>query len=228
MPQFFRGRPDGGARRDLDQELEILEQQAQTASAGYETQFLNRAGNLCVEAGQPSRALGYFGRTINAYLESGRFSAAEVLCRRVLRIAPDAVRARCTLAWLSLGNGYGTDTERELEEYVRAARRAGKEDLATKQLLLMARAAPSTELREKVAEYLVQLDSTEEADAVYALVLKERNGLLPKRVSDEGELWAKLLRAALMSPQELSEQQSTFLPEEDAGDLALPALLRNE
>jgi hypothetical protein len=227
MSQFFRGRSDGGARRDLDEELEILEQQAQAASAGYETQFLNRAGNLCVEAGQPSRALVYFGRTINAYLESGRFSAAEVLCRRVLRIAPDAVRARCTLAWLSLGNGYGSDTERELGEYVRAARRAGKEDLATKQLLLMARAAPNVELRERVAELLVQLDSSGEADQVYALVLKERNGILPPRVSDEGELWAKLLRAALMGPQELSEQ-ATVLSEEETGDLALPALLRNE
>jgi hypothetical protein len=227
MSQFFRARSDVGSRRDLDQELAILEQQAQAASAGYETQFLNRAGNLCVEAGQPQRALTYFGRTINAYLESGRFSAAEVLCRRVLRIAPDAVRARCTLAWLSLGNGYGPDTERELEEYVRAARRAQKEDLTTKQLLLMARAAPSVELRERVAEHLVQLGSVAEADQVYALVLKERNGLLPPRVADEGELWAKLLRAALMGPQELNEQ-SPLLSEDEGAELALPALLRNE
>ena len=87
MSGFFRGRSgDKGAR--LEKELAALEKQIGGASPGYETQFLNRAGNLCVEAGQPARALTYFGRAIDAYLESGRFGAADVLCRKLLQIAP--------------------------------------------------------------------------------------------------------------------------------------------
>ncbi len=55
MSNLFRGKAsDGGVR--LDKELATLEAQASNASPGYETQFLNRAGNLCVEAGQAARA----------------------------------------------------------------------------------------------------------------------------------------------------------------------------
>src|SRR5690606_16963117 len=102
MASLFRGRSAPPPSQRLEQELGSLERQAAAASPGYETQFLNRAGNLCVEAGQPDRALGYYGRAIDAYLESGRYAAAEVLCGKLLRIAPDAVRVRCTLAWLAL------------------------------------------------------------------------------------------------------------------------------
>ena len=105
MAQLFRGRTDNDPRSQLERELQLLEDQVKRASPGYETQFLNRAGKLCVDAGEPARALGYYGRAIDVYLESGRFNAAEVLCKTVLQIAPDAVRARCTLAWLSIGKG---------------------------------------------------------------------------------------------------------------------------
>lgn len=229
MSQLFRGRSDGDPKQRLERELEMLESQAKTASPGYETQFLNRAGNLCVEAGQPQRALSFFGRAIDAYLESGRFSAAEVLCRKVLKIAPNAVRARCTLAWLSLGKGFRSETDQELEEYVHAAERAGKESLAAKQLMMMAQATPNPELRERLAEYLLELGAEEESDRVYGMVFSERNALRAPAVADEGKLWANLLRAALMGPQELTEHHLPG-PEEDAegGDLYLPALTRED
>ena len=115
MSHLFRGkRRDAG--NPLEAELQELERQVTAASPGYETQFLNRAGNLCVEAHQPARALGYYGRAIDAYLESGRFGAAEVLCRKVLQIAPQAVRARCTLAWLTLGKGFHGETRAEIAD----------------------------------------------------------------------------------------------------------------
>ena len=229
MSQFFRGRGEADSRQHLERELQLLESQAKTASPGYETQFLNRAGNLCVDAGQPQRALGYFGRAIDAYLESGRFSAAEVLCRKVMKISPDAVRARCTLAWLSLGKGFRSETDQEVEEYVHAAQRAGKESLAAKQLVMMAQATPSAELRETLAERLIELGAEEEADRVYGLVFAERNDPRSPAAADEGQLWQKLLRAALMGPQELTAQ-GFAAPEDEAenSDLYLPALTRDE
>jgi hypothetical protein len=229
MSQFFRGRGEADSKQNLERELQLLESQAKTASPGYETQFLNRAGNLCVDAGQPQRALGYFGRAIDAYLESGRFSAAEVLCRKVLKIAPDAVRAHCTLAWLSLGKGFRSETDQEVEEYVHAARRAGKESLAAKQLVMMAQATPSAELRETLAERLIELGAEEEADRVYGLVFAERNDLRSPVATDEGQIWQKALRAALMGPQELTAR-SFATPEDEGenGDLYLPALTRDE
>ena len=229
MSQFFRGRGEADARQQLERELKLLETQAKTASPGYETQFLNRAGNLCVEVNQPQRALGFFGQAIDAYLESGRFSAAEVLCRKVLKIAPGAVRARCTLAWLSLGKGFRSETDREVEEYVRAAQKAGKESLAATQLVMMAQATPSAELREHLAERLLELGAEEAADRVYGLVFAERNETRTPMVADEGKLWQKLLRAALMGPQELTAQGFAAAEDEiEGGDLYLPALTRDE
>jgi len=217
MSHLFRGRgggqPEGSS---LERELEALEKQARNASPGYETQFLNHAGNLCVEAGQPQRALGYYGRAIDAYLESGRFSAAEVVCKKLLRISPDAVRARCTLAWLSIGKGYRSGTDQEIADYVRAAKKAGKESLAAKQLRMMAEAAVSAELREVLAEMLLDLGENEAADRILGEVYAERNGLRTPPLEDEGKLWSKLLRAALMGPQELKEQLAT-LDEADEG-----------
>lgn len=219
MAFLFR-RGGGGAAR-LEKELAALERQVEEASHGYETQFLNRAANLCVEAGQPERALGYFGRAIDAYLESGRFSAAEVLCRRVLEISPQAVRARCTLAWLALGKGFRESMSAAVEEYVAAAERAGQQALATKQLVMMAEAAADVDLRQELAEHLLRLGAPDRADRVFGLVFEERSGLRSPPASNEGKLWAKLLRAALMGPRELQAQPWSH--GEDDPD-ALPSL----
>lgn len=205
LSRLFRS----GNKREtqLEKELARLEEQTQSASSGYETQFLNRAGALCVDAGQPARALGYYGRAIDVYLETGRFSAAEVLCRRVLEITPQAVRARCTLAWLELGKGFATTAADEIREYVQAAERAGQEKFATKQLMMMAEAASDDSLREGIAHHLLRLDATEKAEQLFARLYQERNGLRAPPAPDQGSLWTKLLRAALMGPKELSEQK---------------------
>lgn len=225
MSQLFRGRGDAESNQKLERELASLEEQTRTASSGYETQFLNRAGNLCVEAGMPQRALSYFGRAIDAYLESGRFSAAEVLCRKMLRIAPEAVRARCTLAWLAIGKGIRAETEEEISDYVRAAQRAGKEGLAARQLVMMAEAATRVELRERLAEHLLEIGAEADANRVLGVVFAERNGLRAPSPQDEGKLWAKLLRAALMGPQELRDQQTQPMEEAHDSEAAyLPSL----
>lgn len=213
MASLFRGRSVPPPSQRLEQELSSLEQRAAAASPGYETQFLNRAGSLCVEAGQPERALGYYGRAIDAYLESGRFSAAEVLCRKVLQIAPGAVRARCTLAWLAIGKGHRSGAAQEIADYVGAARRAGMEALAARQLAMMAAAAPAAELREAIGDHLLDLGAFTEADRVFAAVHQERSGDRPPPSEDEGRLWSQLLHAALMGPSEIREQR----PGEESG-----------
>ena len=226
MAQLFRGRADGNPSSQLERDLQALEAQVKRASAGYETQFLNRAGNLCVDAGEPARALGYFGRAIDVYVESGRFSAAEVLCKKVLQIAPDAVRARCTLAWLSIGRSALGVPAQEIADYVRAAKKGGQEGLAVKHLVMMAEAAGSLELRERLAEHLLDLGEEAEADRLFGEVFAERNGLRAGPSADEGKLWSSLLRAALMTPQQLKEQPVRPADEEAEG--FLPAWTKDE
>jgi tetratricopeptide (TPR) repeat protein len=219
VSHFFRARTTSVESR-LEQELAAIEKEAQGASPGYETQFLNRAGNLCVEAGQPTRALSYYGRAIDAYLESGRFGAAEVLCRKLLQIAPATVRARCTLAWLAIGQGSPEATRQAIAEYVDAAERTDTGTFAAKQLVLMADATWDTDLRERIAEHLIQLEAADKAEYVNGLVHRSREPGAQGPTRDEAKLWAKLLRAALMGPKEL--QQQTWRGSDD--EEGLPSL----
>ncbi|CAN5624845.1 hypothetical protein BH23GEM6_BH23GEM6_03430 [soil metagenome] len=209
----------------LERELQTLEQQAEQASPGYETQFLNRAANLCTEAGHTDRALSYYGRAIDAYLESGRFSAAEVICRKILKLAPGTSRARCTLAWLSIGKGHRTGTDENVSAYVGAARAAGDDLFAAKQVRMMADAALSRDLREHLAECLLELGDVEGADAVFGSVLAEANGLKSPPLEDQAKLWGKMLRGALMDPEALKELTLSSSQQSTESDEMLPGLI---
>jgi tetratricopeptide (TPR) repeat protein len=209
----------------LTKELQSLERQAREASPGYETQFLNRAANLCQEAGQIEQALVFYGRAIDAYLESGRFSAAEVVCRKILKIAPATVRARCTLSWLSIGKGHRTGTDEHVSAYVDAARVAGRDALAAKQIRMMADAAVSVELRELLARYLLDLGDSEGADAIFGRVFAEANGLRPPPQEDQAKLWGKMLRGALMGPGELERLTRASSEQAIESDEMLPGLI---
>lgn len=194
MFRNFRGtrQPDHG----LDQKLKSLEQQAQIALPGFDAQFYNRAGDLCVEADDQPRALTYYGEAIDAYLRAHRYNAAGAVCRKLLRISPGAVRARCTLAWLSIGKLLLGDARREIGEYAEAAKLAGQERLARKQLVMMADTARDAELRELLAVLLEDLDDPEAAAHVRATDPPEMD-------EDFDVYWAGVLRAALMGPDEL-------------------------
>ncbi len=150
----------------LDKRLKSLEQQAEIALPGFDAQFFNRAGDLCVEAQDRGRALGYYGRAIDAYLRAGRYNAAGAVCRKLLRISPSAVRARCTLAWLSIGKGLLSDAQWEVDEYVQAAVDTGQADLALTQIRMMAEATYNPELRALLADHLHKLGDSEAARRV--------------------------------------------------------------
>ena len=184
----------------LEKQLSTLEQQADIALPGFDAQFYNRAGDLCVEAQDRERALSYYGRAIDAYLRAGRYNAAGAVCRKLLRVSPGSVRARATLAWLSIGKGLLSDAQWEVEEYVEAARAAGQLDLARKQLRLMAEATQSLELRTLLADHLRKIGDDEGAERVVAMPLEELRG------REEAEaLWSRVLRAALMGPRDLRD-----------------------
>ena len=186
----------------LEKRLQSLEQQAEIALPGFDAQFFNRAGDLCVEAGENSRALSYYGRAIDAYLRAGRYNAAGAVCRKLLRISPGSVRARCTLAWLSIGKGLLGDAQREVDEYVEAALAADEADLARKQIRMMAEATYNHDLRVLLADHLHKLDDSATAERIMA------EDVDPDEQSEEAEaLWSRVLRAALMGPDDLRDAE---------------------
>lgn len=159
-PSFQRPLPD-----DVEAEVRELERKAEGAPLAYRARYFNRAGDLCASAGDVDRALRLWGRAIDAYLQVARHRAAAATCRKAIQRAPGVVRARCTLALLSVGRGERDAALRQVEDYVRAARRAGRDDLAAHQLRVMERAAPDPEVRRRIGELLDELDSGGESDA---------------------------------------------------------------
>lgn len=180
----------------MERELRRLEREAERATAASSGQFFNRAGDICHSAGKSDRALFYYGRAIDAHLDAGRFDAAGAVCRKILRISPGVVRARCTLAWLSIGKELDQEAAHDVREYVRAASAADQALVAREQLRLMAAAAPSAAVRELVAELLAELG---DPDPESALAEAER-------AADAEAHWARVLRAALMGPDELRQR----------------------
>lgn len=184
----------------LDKRLKSLEQQAEIALPGFDAQFFNRAGDLCVEAQDRGRALGYYGRAIDAYLRAGRYNAAGAVCRKLLRISPSAVRARCTLAWLSIGKGLLSDAQWEVDEYVQAAVDTGQADLALTQIRMMAEATYNPELRALLADHLHKLGDSEAARRVM-----DSQPLEDEPREEAEALWSRVLRAALMGPEDMRQ-----------------------
>jgi hypothetical protein len=188
--------------QELEQDLRILEAEAERAGPGAAAHVLNRAGDLCLGAGDLDRGLSYYGRAIDASLVARRYNAAAGLCRKLLRVAPTAVRTRCTLAWLALGRGDEAETTREITGYVDAAVTAGQQPLAIAHLRMMAETTRVPAIRHAVADHLERLGQTGAAQAVRRMIPADPTP--PSLTADQQEqLWRSVVNAAVLSPEEL-------------------------
>ena len=193
----FRTREKEG--RGVRDEVRGLEAKAARAAPAFQAQYLSRAGDLSASAGDRGRALDLWGRAIDSYLDNARPDAAAAACRKVILNVPEVVRARRTLALLSIGHGRTDEAVTQIREYVKAARRAGQTDLAIKQLRIMEGAAPDENVMEVIRGLLAELGS-------------RTGGRRPRSTADASaaadtahERWAIILKAARMSPSELAK-----------------------
>jgi hypothetical protein len=109
------------------------------------------------------------------------------------------VRARCTIAWLSLRKGHLEVARTQIDEYVRSAKEAGTSELAVQQLRLMAQYTSNPELRVHLAVTLREMDDAAGADAV------EAGG--PGFAAGGGS-WDPVVFATLLTPEELKEAEA--------------------
>src|SRR5919205_1049644 len=91
------------------------------ASAEQRAFLLKRAGDVCVGLGEPRKALGWYGRAVDQHLELKQLVHAETLCRMIIYVEPNAVRARCTLTWIAIGEDRLPEAAEQLAAYVDAA-----------------------------------------------------------------------------------------------------------
>lgn len=200
---------DRNIDRKLEKELRDLEKRAERARVpGADAPFYNAAGDLCIQAGHTDLALEYYGHAVDAYLNAERWESAAAMCRKILRTSPNAVRARCTLAWLAIGKGFDADATAQVVDYVNAAWKAGCEEMAASQLRRMGEMSMSSRLRQAVAEQLLAIGADRAADHLFGTVYRDRH-TVPERADDA--IWSQIRRAALLGPQELANTDSRAL-----------------
>ena len=182
--------PDTGS---LDEQLARLEQEAESAAIGVHGGPLNRAGDLCFKAGDRKRALTFYGRAIDAFLEDQQPEAARGVAHKLIRLHPSAVRTLCTLAWLDLGSGHRADALANLERYVEAARTGNRRELARQQIAEMARVSCDRVFMKAAVEGLRKLDAEEAA----AELAERASG--PQADVDPDDLRTRCFEAAVAS-----------------------------
>ena len=189
----------------LTQRLERLEEEAQNAAPGYVGSSYNRAGDMALREGDPERAVGYYGRAIDAFLEDEQPEAARGVANKIIRVRPHAVRTLCTLMWLDLAAKHSATALLHLRDYVVAAKEAKQYALAAGQIYEMARLVPDREILGAVADALDGLDFAKRADEVREW---ESKGGSPAVVTDPEALAIACLKAAARSNERLKAEEA--------------------
>ena len=176
-------------------DLERIEQELERVSHQYEAaRLLNRAGDLYLARSDRQSALKKYGEAIDAYLQSSEYDNAMAVCRKIIRVVPEVIRTRRTLAWLCLGKGFLEIAREHIDAYTAASIEAGLEPLAVQHLQLMAQYVDRPDFREFLAEKLTELGAKEIAEKV-------SQGEASADVRSAG--WTPVVFAALLTPEEL-------------------------
>lgn len=176
-------------------DVKRIEQELEKVDRGHTAaRLLNRAGDLYMANGDRQSALRRYGEAIDAYLQSGEYDNAMAVCRKIIRVVPEVIRTRRTLAWLCLGKGFLEIAREHIDAYTAASIEAGLEPLAVQHLLLMAQYVDRPPFREFLAQKLEALGDGAAARRV-------REGKASDRVRSAG--WAPVVFAAMLTPEEL-------------------------
>lgn len=181
--------------KDLEAQLKTLEVEADNATAGYVGTSYNKAGDLLLREDEPDRAVGYYGRAIDAFLEDAQREAARGVANKIIRVRPSAVRTLCTLTWLDLAAQHRATALLHLRDYVSAAKAASQHSRAATQIYAMARIAPESEFVGAVADALDSLDFSNRGEEVRGWVADGSEDA----ISDPEELSEACLLAAVRS-----------------------------
>jgi tetratricopeptide (TPR) repeat protein len=176
--------------------LQKLEAEAENALPGYVGTSYNRAGDLALRSGDRDRAVGYYGRAIDAFLEDGQREAARGVANKIIRVRPTAVRTLCTLTWLDLAAKHSATALLHLRDYVESAKDVDEGALAAKQIHAMARVVPDSEFLGAVADALDGLDFASRAKEVRQWA---SDGGSPDAVHETDDLGKACMKGAVNS-----------------------------
>lgn len=181
---------------DLEVRLAELEAQADRAPLGFQGRPLNRAGDVCLQAGDRDRALRYYGLAINSLLDDLQPEAARGVANKIIRVHPAAVRTLCTLTWLDLSARHIATAVQDVALYAEAASNGGRQDMAAPEILAMAALVGNVDFLSAAAEALEVLEATDDAATVTRWAEQGGSG---EHIQDNEELASACLKAAIGS-----------------------------
>jgi tetratricopeptide (TPR) repeat protein len=151
----------------LEALLSNVERRALSAtSLEQRARVYNLAGDLCFDAHQPERALRYYHQAIEVHVSADQYEHATLLCKKLVALTPETVQTRYTLAWLTAARGFISEARLRIEEYVRAAERAGLARLARRHLVSLAEITSAAEVLEAINDNLQRMGPDVTADWV--------------------------------------------------------------
>lgn len=198
LSRLFGSKDDASRRSEgrLTQRLEKLEAEAKNAAPGYVGTSYNRAGDVALRSGDQERAVSFYGRAIDAFLEDGQREAARGVANKIIRVRPTAVRTLCTLTWLDLAAKHSATALLHLRDYVQAAKDVDEGPRASRQIHQMAKLVPDSEFLAAAADALDSLDFPQKAREVREWA---GNGGSPDALTDDAERGEACLRGAVNS-----------------------------
>jgi predicted Zn-dependent protease len=153
---------------DLDEVLPRMERRAENSLFPTErARIMNLAGDLCFDAHDRERALVYYDQAIDIYLALGMYASVAAVCRKLVRLSPSVVRARCTLAWVAIARGQHREARDRIEDYAAAAAAQADQRLARGHLRMMAEVTDTPEVLQAVADALLLLGDARGAERAY-------------------------------------------------------------
>jgi hypothetical protein len=159
-----------------------------------QAELLRSAGDLFCNDHDNDRALLFYDAAIDLYLRAGDTSTATMLCESVVSLAPNGVRARCTLAWLAVLRGVPDITAKRIAQYAEAAEIAGVHERACRQLRCMADECDAPSILEVIAGSLLHLGDADAANRVFGRIYKRNS---PARIYETREDHARVVAARL-------------------------------
>lgn len=201
LKKVFGGSAERPGRGDsaimASEDLHRIEQELARLGQSHEAaRLFNRAGDLYLVKGDRQRALKRYGDAIDAFLQSGEYDNAMAVCRKIIRVVPEVIRTRRTLAWLCLGKGFLEIAREHIDAYATASIEASLEPLALQQLQLMAQFVDRDDFRGFLADKIAQLGDAGAAERV-------RQGMAKEGVRAAG--WSAVVFAAMLTPEELRQ-----------------------
>jgi len=210
LSRLFGNSDSAGSPKDIDAELTRLEREAENAHPGYVGTAFNKAGDLALKAGQGERAVSYYGRAIDAFLEDRQRELARGVANKIIRVRPSAIRTLCTLTWLDLAAQHQAMALLHLRDYARAAEDGGVGIRAATQVYGMARISADSQFVEAAADTLDMFGFPNRAREVRRWTVGQGS---PGAISDEEELNNACLEAAIRS----NDNEAELITDEPAG-----------